>query len=95
MFVLIVKMCLSIPESQSLKDKRMVVRSISGKLKTRYKVSFAETGENHKWQRAEIGIAIVSGNYTYLDLLENTIRYFISDNFPIEILEWDFEILKK
>ncbi len=95
MFVLVGKMNLHIPESQSLKDKRMVVKSLGDKLKNRYKVSYAETGENHKWQRVEIGMAVVSKEYTYLDVLENNIRYFIEDNFPVEILSWDFEILKK
>lgn len=95
MFVLIGKMDLFIPESQSLKDKRMVIKSISGKLKYKYKVSLAETGENHKWQRAEISLAAVSKEQTYLEVLENRIKYFILDNYPVELLEWDFEIIKK
>lgn len=95
MFVLIVRISLIIPDSQSLKDKRMVVKSIAGKLKSRYKVSFAEIEQNHKWQKADLGFAIVSGNYTYLEVLENTIKYYLIDNFPIEIIEWTSEILKE
>ena len=59
MFVLMGKANLFIPESHSLKDKRMVVKSLGKKLKYKYKISFAETGERHKWQRVEIGIAAV------------------------------------
>lgn len=95
MFVLFGRMNLFIPESQSLKDKRAVVKSLTGKIKYKFKVSLAETGENHKWQRTEIGIALVSSNYTYLEILENTIKYYIIDNYPVEIIEWDFEIIKK
>ncbi len=95
MFVLVGKMNLFIPESHSLKDKRMVIKSLGEKVKYKYKVSLAVTGEHHKWQRAELALAAVSGEYTYLEVLENNIKYFIEDSYPVEILDWDFEIIKK
>ncbi|NCC80848.1 MAG: DUF503 domain-containing protein [Clostridia bacterium] len=95
MFILMGKANLFIPDSHSLKDKRMVIKSLGEKLKYKYKLSFAETGEHHKWQRTEIGIAAVSREYTYLEVLENMVKYFILDNYPVEILDWDFEIIKK
>ncbi len=42
--------------SQSLKEKRGVVRSISQRVRNRFNVSVAEVGGQDTWQRAELGI---------------------------------------
>lgn len=53
---------LLIPGSGSLKEKRRVVRSFKDRLRSRYNVSVAETGSQDLWQRAEIGVALASGD---------------------------------
>jgi uncharacterized protein YlxP (DUF503 family) len=45
-------------ESQSLKAKRGVVRSISGRLRNRFNLSVAEVGGQGTWQRALIGLSM-------------------------------------
>jgi len=48
-------------ESQSLKAKRGVVRSIAGRLRNRFNISVSEVGGQGTWQRAVIGLAM-TGN---------------------------------
>ena len=47
---------------RSLKQKRSVVRPIVAELVRRFPVSAAETGHQDKYRRAEIGVAVVSGD---------------------------------
>jgi uncharacterized protein YlxP (DUF503 family) len=48
---------LRVHESQSLKEKRGVVRRIAGRLRHRFNVSVAEVGGQDTWQRAVIGLS--------------------------------------
>ena len=51
---------LHIPESQSLKDKRKIIKSILDSLRHRFNVSCAEVSRHDQWQRATLGIACVN-----------------------------------
>ena len=46
--------------SQSLKDKRAVLKSLKDRLHQRFNVSVAETAHQDLWQRAELTAAVVS-----------------------------------
>ncbi|NUU22078.1 MAG: DUF503 domain-containing protein [Streptomycetaceae bacterium] len=46
----------------SLKEKRSVVRPIVAELQRKYAVSAAEVGDQNLHRRAEIGLAVVSGD---------------------------------
>ena len=48
-----------IPYSQSLKDKRMVLRRVKDRLQ-KFNVAVAEVEYQDKWQRAGLGIVAVS-----------------------------------
>ena len=58
---------LHIPQAQSLKDKRMVVRSIKDKVRARYNISVAELDGQDKWQTATLGFAAINCDRRYLD----------------------------
>ncbi len=58
---------LAIPHSQSLKDRRQVVRSLKEKLKHGFNISVAEMDEAVTWQSAVIGVAAISGSRPYLE----------------------------
>lgn len=51
---------LFIPASESLKDKRRVVKSISAVVRNKLNVSIAEVDHQELWQRAALGISCVS-----------------------------------
>ena len=44
--------------SQSLKQKRGVLRSIAARLRNRFNVSVAEVGGQDTWQRAVLGLTV-------------------------------------
>jgi uncharacterized protein YlxP (DUF503 family) len=50
------------PGVHSLKEKRMIVKSVIAKVQNKYRVSIAETDENDVHQTIVLGIACVAGN---------------------------------
>jgi uncharacterized protein YlxP (DUF503 family) len=49
----------------SLKEKRSVVRPIVAEIARKFAVSVAETGYQELHRRAEIGVAVVTGDHTH------------------------------
>ncbi|MDG4864263.1 DUF503 domain-containing protein [Streptomyces sp. T-3] len=60
---------------RSLKEKRSVVRPIVAELHRKFAVSVAEVGDQNLHRRAEIGVAMVSGDSGHLsDVLDRCER---------------------
>jgi uncharacterized protein len=51
---------LHIPDAQSLKDKRQVLRSLKDKLRREFNVAVAELEHNDTWQRSVVGVVTLS-----------------------------------
>lgn len=60
MFIGIARFEIFIPESRSLKDKRQVLRSITGTVQRKFHVSIAEVDHQDLWQRAAVGVSCVA-----------------------------------
>ena len=73
--------------AQSLKDKRMVVRSIRERCRSRFNVSVIESGENDKWQLAQLGFALAALGPAEAEQSAQTIIDFLYDDDRIEIIE--------
>ncbi|HKV63540.1 MAG TPA: DUF503 domain-containing protein [Candidatus Acidoferrum sp.] len=57
---------LHIPDAQSLKDKRQVLRSLKDKLRRDFNVAVAEMEHHDSWQRSVIGIVTISNEEKHL-----------------------------
>jgi uncharacterized protein len=57
---------LFLPEAQSLKDKRMVMRGVKDRLK-KFNVSVAEVDHQELWQRAGLAVVSVSNGRDHVD----------------------------
>jgi uncharacterized protein len=62
-----VQVSLHIPQSESLKDKRQVVRSLTARIRNRFAVAIAEVADLDLWQSAGLGIACVSSDARHAD----------------------------
>ena len=90
----ICKVHLRIPENMSLKGKRQVVKSITGKVRNKYNVAVAELANNDEWQIASIGIACLSNNRRYTnEVLSKVVNFIEAGRFDIEILDYEIEII--
>jgi uncharacterized protein YlxP (DUF503 family) len=77
---------LFIPDCHTLKQKRTAVRPIVDGLHRRFRVSAAEVGHLDKWQRADIGIAVVSGTESHVRDVLGEIERFVWSFPEIEVL---------
>jgi len=84
---------LRLPENQSLKGKRQVIKSIIARLHNNYNVSVAEIDNQDLWQLATLGITCVSNHRKHADeVLSNVVR-FIIQNYPnVEMLSSKVEV---
>ena len=66
-----------LPGVNSLKEKRMVLKSVKDRIHGKYNVSIAEIDALDKWQRAVLGIVCVSRDKRLINsLLDNIVNLF-------------------
>lgn len=84
---------LRLPENQSLKGKRQVIKSVITRLQNNYNVSVAEIDNQNLWQLATLGVACVSNHRRHADeTLANVVK-FILENYPeLELLNSEIEV---
>ena len=70
---------LHIPGSHSLKEKRMVVRSLCDRLRRRFNVAVAEVAEQDVWQVAVIGAVVVSGDARHAESMIGAVLRAVED----------------
>jgi uncharacterized protein YlxP (DUF503 family) len=75
---------LFLPESRSLKDKRMVVRSVKAHLQNRVGCSIAEVDHHDVWQRAQLTLACVTREVRETErLLDEAERWLTGQQFEL------------
>lgn len=84
---------LQIFEANSLKDKRHTVKSIIGRLKSRFNISIAEIGLNDSWKTTIIGFACVTNDSQHANEIISKVIKFIDGDSRVEIIEYNIELL--
>jgi uncharacterized protein len=88
------KISLRIPENMDLKGKRQVLKSITGRIRSKFDVAVAEVGDNDSWQLAIIGICCISNNKRFSNqVLSKVVAFVENSHFDIEILDYEIEII--
>jgi uncharacterized protein YlxP (DUF503 family) len=76
MVIGVLKLELYFPESTSLKSKRQILKRIKDRTHSRFNVSISEVDNGDLWQRATLGVAVVSKDQRYA----NGVLSRIADN---------------
>ena len=92
MLVGVCQIDLFLPNSGSLKSKRFVLKSIKTRLRNKFNISISEVGENDKWQRATLGIAIVANSRKFIDQVTSQALNFIESQDQVELIDSQLEI---
>jgi uncharacterized protein YlxP (DUF503 family) len=92
MVVAILRVVISIPQANSLKDKRRVIKSIKDKLRNGFNVSVAEIGDQDIWRTAILGIAVISEDSSYANGVLSRVQDLLNNRIDAVItsceLEW-------
>lgn len=78
---------LHLPASQSLKEKRAVLRPVIEGLRRLGSYSVAEVGFHDKWQRAAIGVAIAAPDGESLAMQISKLRRYLDGQLEVEVLD--------
>ena len=83
---------LYVPWVHSLKEKRMIVKSLIAKLQNRFHVSAAEIDEQDTHQIIVIGVAAIVPHNAMADSLMEEVSLFVEENTEAEIIDEEREI---
>jgi uncharacterized protein YlxP (DUF503 family) len=92
MIVGVCKIELYIPESNSLKAKRKVIKSLKDRVRKKFNVSIAEVELQNLWQRAILGVATVSNDKKQVDAAFSKVISFMEHTDLAIIGQYQIEI---
>jgi uncharacterized protein YlxP (DUF503 family) len=85
---------LRLPENHSLKGKRGVVKSLVGRIASRFNVTVAEIAEQDAWQRAVIGVGYLSNDPRHTnEVLSKIVDFVTASRLDVELLDYNIEII--
>ncbi|HHU17822.1 MAG: DUF503 domain-containing protein [Anaerovoracaceae bacterium] len=88
-----IKIKIHIPWSHSLKEKRMVVKSICAKIRNRFNVSIAEVEEQDTHKIIVLGVSYVTTDNAQADSIADHVVNFIESNTEGDIFNIEREIV--
>ena len=92
MIVGVCKIELYIPEANSLKAKRKVIKSLKDRVRKKFNVSIAEVELQNLWQRAILGVATVSNDKKQVDATFSKVISFMENTDLAIIGQYQIEI---
>ncbi len=79
MLIGVLTLALHLHNAQSLKDKRAVVNALLDRTRARFNVSACQLDNHDLWQRAEIGVAVISNDGAAANRVLNLVRDSIEE----------------
>ena len=90
MHVAIIRAELHLPHAASLKDKRAILNRVKDRLRAA-QAAVAEVERADLWQRASLGMAVVSGSAARTEELVRTLRDIVERQDQIVVLDWNVD----
>ena len=91
MHIGVCKIQLRIPDSQSLKAKRRIVKSLITRLKNRFNIAIAEVEALDTHQFAVLAAVSVSNDAAHLNRLISHVITFVEKNVDAELVDYETE----
>lgn len=82
-----------IPMSNSLKDKRGVIKSMTERLRNQFNIAVAEIDKNDNLKLATIGLVTISNDSRYIDQLLSKVVKFIEDFREVQLVDYSIEFI--
>ncbi|MEC9280368.1 MAG: DUF503 domain-containing protein [Chloroflexota bacterium] len=85
---------LFLPDSQNLKAKRQIARSVIARIHNQFNVTVAEADDNDLWQRLTLGVCCLSNDTKHAnEILSNVVAYVEKSRDDLELLDHETEII--
>lgn len=83
-----------LPDSQSLKAKRQIARSVVARIHNQFNVTVAEADDNDLWQRLTLGVCCLSNDTKHAnEILSNVVTYVEKSRDDLELIDYETEII--
>ena len=84
---------LHLPDVDSLKGKRHVLKGLKQRVRARFECSVAEVDHQDSWQRATLALACVSGDSRHANEVISKAMDFLEDNVDGYVTDVHLEML--
>ena len=92
MTVGLLRLAVRLPESQSLKEKRWILKSLITRIRNKFNVSVAEVDTQDSWQIATLGVAHVGNERSHTNEVLDLVRNFTEGIRTVELVDSQLEI---
>ena len=82
----------TLPGTQSLKDKRRILKSLLDRLHHRFHVAAAEVAHQDSWRRAGLAIAYISTDARHADQVLAHVAHAIDRHADLVVLDYAVEM---
>lgn len=89
----ILKLALFIHDSNSLKQKRMVLHSLKARLRNNFNVAVTQIGDEDKWQKATLAIVGVERDRNNMNSILSKVLNFIENFHGLDLIEQEMELI--
>jgi uncharacterized protein YlxP (DUF503 family) len=94
MVIAVARVTLHIPASQSLKDKRQVVKSLLAQVQRQFQIAAAEVDEQDVHQVGVLGLVCVSTEARHADsVIARAVEFISSSRHETVLLDYQTEVL--
>ena len=94
MHVGVCKITVRIPDNQTIKGKRRVIKSLSSRIRNKFNVSVAEVEDNKAWQLATLGITCASNSARHTDeIIQSVVAFIENSREDLELVAQEQETL--
>ena len=85
---------LHLPGSNSLKDKRSVLKSVCRRVHNEFNVAIAEVEEQDAWRSVVLGVVTVSNDAAYTHgLLTRVVEWIENTRLDVDLVDYQIEML--
>ena len=84
---------LTIPGADSLKAKRMVLRSLKDRVRRNFNVSIAEVDDNDLWQGAMLAVVVVANDKRFANQVLSKIVDFVERTHDLVIDDYSISFI--
>ena len=93
MIVGICQIVLYLPDSGSLKQKRSLLKGMVTRVRNKFNVSVSEVGDQDLWQKAQIGVAVVTNETRYANQVLSQVVNLVETQDRLELIDYTLEML--
>ncbi len=93
MHVGVLQVVIHVPDSQSLKDKRRIVRGLLDRIRQKFEVAAAEVDDQDTWQACTLGFSCVSGSVRHAEQVMASVLEYVRQSPAARVVEHELETL--